>query len=99
MGALLQVIIVVVTLTGILHQFRDQQNLYRRDDASHKMKRHILLHGVGTHPVDEKYVKFAATMRRDELNNMSSEILNHAVPRETCRWPIVRPRLDHAPTS
>ena len=81
MGALLQVTIVVVTLTGILHQFRDQQNLYRRDDAPHKVKRHVLLRGVGTHPVDEKYVKVAATMRRGVLNNLSFRNLEPCCPK------------------
>ena len=56
----------------------------------------MLLHSVGTHPVEERYVTLAVTMRRGVLNNMSSEILSSAVPRETCRWPTVCPRPDHA---
>ena len=40
------------------------------------MKRDMLLHSVGTHPVEEKYVTLAATMRGGVLNKMSSEILN-----------------------
>ena len=57
-----------------------------------------MLHSVGTHPVQEQCVTLAVTMRRGVLNNMSSEILNSAVPRETCRWPTVYLRPGHAPT-
>ena len=38
------------------------------------MKRDMLLHSVGTHPVEERYVTLAVTMRRGVLNKMSSEI-------------------------
>ena len=70
-----------------------------RDDMPHKIKRDVLLHSLGTHPVEEQCVTLAVTMRRGVLNNMSSEILNSAVPRETCRWPTVCPRSDHPPTA
>ena len=55
------------------------------------MKIDMLLHSVGTHPVEEQYVTLAVTMRRGVMNNMSSEIMSSAVPRETCRWPTVCP--------
>ena len=63
------------------------------------MKRDMLLHSVGTHPVEEQYVTLAETMPRGVLNNVSSEILNSAVPGGTCRRPTVCPRLDRPPTA
>ena len=44
------------------------------------IKVQFLLQSVGTHPAEEQYLKFAANLRRGVLNNMSSEILNSAVP-------------------
>ena len=90
---------VAITLIEILQQFRCQEHVHQRGDTPHKTKRHMLLHSVGTHPSEEKYLKFAVTMRGGVLNNMSSKILNSAVPGETCTWPTVCPRLDNAPTT
>ena len=54
----------------------------------------MLLHTVVTHSSEEKNLKFVATVRAGVLNKMGFEILNYAVPRESCRWPTVCPRMD-----
>ena len=59
----------------------------------------MLLHTVVTHSSEDKNLKFVATVRAGVLNKMSFEIMNNAVPRESCRWPIVCPWLNQAPTS
>ena len=92
--AFLHVTMVAITLTGILQQFRNQE-------VTHHTRLRVTCCSTASAPTGLKntYLKFAVTMRRGVLNNMSSEILNSAVPRETCRWPTVCPRLDHAPTT
>ena len=57
----------------------------------------MLLHGAGTHPAEEQYLKFAANLRRGVLNNVSSEILKSAVPGDmqvADRVSSVGPRAD-----
>ena len=60
MEGFLQVTIVATTLTGILRSSRGRQQFYRRGKTSHMIMVQMLLHGAGTHPAEEQYLKFDA---------------------------------------